>query len=296
MRAVVQHIKSYRVAALCCPTPPPTVSPQRQLLQSDAGIASCAGTAFPTPGNCPYATGMVVQCVPTSTYYVINNTMALPFSPASYQAAGSPLPSFITDQCCSTVVNGCGVRYTSPSAYPALFAPLVSGVPGGPAIQWNSVTSPGSLGGLLSGTSAAAGGNILSSANGQFFLQVGLHCWMATVAALSGLTLTGRVLLGVIAFVTPSSPCPWVRTFEFTNYHALQVIPTGWTQFICTFGCKETTGSQAFLGIFLVDNETTVLAPATISSTTFWWFWLDATTTTDPVLAVEVTLHTMRFC
>ena len=51
-----------------------------------------------------------------------------------------------------------------------------------------------------------------------------------------------------------------------------------------------------FLGIFLVDNETTVLAPATISSTTFWWFWLDATTTTDPVLAVEVTLHTMRFC
>ena len=43
---------------------------------------------------------------------------------------------------------------------------MVSGVPGGPAIQWNSVTSPGSLGGLLSGTSAAAGGTILSSADG----------------------------------------------------------------------------------------------------------------------------------
>ena len=182
---VVQLVKAYRVAALCCRAVPSSASPQRHLLQSDTDIATCSDNALPVPGNCPYATGMFIQCSTTSTYYFINNTMAIPFSPASYQAAGSPLPSFITDRCCSTVVNGCGVPLTSPSDYPALYDPLVSGIPGGPAIQWNSVTSPGSIGGLLQGTSAAAGGTILASANGQFFMQVSdlcaCQCLIATV-------------------------------------------------------------------------------------------------------------------
>ena len=40
-------------------------------------------------GSCPYATGMVVSCQPTSlassVYYFINNTMAIPFTPDSYK-------------------------------------------------------------------------------------------------------------------------------------------------------------------------------------------------------------------
>ena len=133
---------------------------------------------------------MVVLCTVTHVYYLINNTMALPFSSAAYQAVGSPLPSFITSQCCSTVINGCGVPYTA-SQLGLTFstAPLASTIPGfemggGPAIQWNTLSAPNSLTGLLQGASYASGGNILAAVNGQFYLNVSgargwvLHNWM----------------------------------------------------------------------------------------------------------------------
>ncbi len=171
-------MKAYRMPQLCCPNPLPAPSTgKRQLLQqSGPAIAECpfATPMLPTLGQCQYTTGMVVLCSVSNVYYLINNTLALPFSPAAYQSAGSPLPSFVTKQCCSTVINGCGVPYTA-SALGSTFstAPMSSILPGGPAIQWNTLYAPNSLSGLLQGSSYASGGSILSSVNGQFFLQVG---------------------------------------------------------------------------------------------------------------------------
>ena len=81
------------------------------------------------------------------------------------QVAGSPIPSFVTTQCCDTVVNGCLVPYTNASAFPDLYAPLVSQLPGNPTIQWNGLTQPNSITSLSSQ-------NVLVSGTGQYFLSV----------------------------------------------------------------------------------------------------------------------------
>ena len=172
-------------------------------------IPKCSVASYPAPGNCPYPTGMVVHCLTTSTFYFINNTMAIPYSPSSYlsagmylrdvellrfntcmytffthnfvfipclsiillvchlndpsnrltyfdkaapvifflcKPAGSPLPSFTISQCCSTVVDGCGVPNDSTLAS---VPPLIAFIPGAgngyTYITWNSIASTNTL-------------------------------------------------------------------------------------------------------------------------------------------------------
>ena len=91
-----------------------------------------------------------MQCNPTSTYYLINNTYALPYSASAWVAAGSPLPSFSTDQCCSTVVNGCGVPFTSTQITSSgVSSPVTSALSGQPAVLFSTLSSLNTISGLL---------------------------------------------------------------------------------------------------------------------------------------------------
>lgn len=98
----------------------------------------------------PVPLTFVMQCSPTNTYFLINNTYALPFSPSAYVAAGTPLPSYVTNLCCASVINGCGVPYSaSQITSSGLSTPALSALPGQPAIQWSSISSPYTISGLL---------------------------------------------------------------------------------------------------------------------------------------------------
>ena len=59
---------------------------RRQLRQSLPQPAQCPSQTpeLPTLGTCPYTTGMVVYCIPEATYYLINNTVAVPYTPNGY--------------------------------------------------------------------------------------------------------------------------------------------------------------------------------------------------------------------
>ena len=83
-----------RVPELCCaPAPKRSAlelggggAPRRQLQQTLPQPALCPSQTpeLPTLGTCPYTTGMVVYCIPEATYYLINNTVAVPYTPNGY--------------------------------------------------------------------------------------------------------------------------------------------------------------------------------------------------------------------
>ena len=60
---------------------------------------------------CQFTTGTVVYCNNPNNlaYYVIVDTLALPYTPLAWNMAGSHSPVWNTTLCCASVVAGCTV-------------------------------------------------------------------------------------------------------------------------------------------------------------------------------------------
>ena len=95
--------------------------------------------------------------------FVAHRTRPLPSCPFQ---AGSPIPSYSTSQCCATVINGCGVALNASGTTISLSSSSTSALSGSPDIVWNGIASPNSI------PLVGAGGSVLASANGNYFLSV----------------------------------------------------------------------------------------------------------------------------